>query len=89
LKAHIGVDAKSGLVHTVTTTTAKVHDARLTDDLIRSDNRAIFGNKRYVSDNRKRAARGNIILWAVKDKRKRAYSLSWSQNIRNRKNGAI
>lgn len=37
MKAHIGVDAKSGLVHTVKTTTAKVHDARMTDDLIRLD----------------------------------------------------
>ena len=34
MKAHIGVDAKSGLVHTVKTTTGKVHDAKLTDDLI-------------------------------------------------------
>lgn len=27
-KAHIGVDAKSGLVHTIRTTTAKVHDSQ-------------------------------------------------------------
>jgi IS5 family transposase len=33
MKAHIGVDPKSGLVHTVKTTTGKVHDAKMTDDL--------------------------------------------------------
>ena len=31
MRNHIGVDAKSGLVHTIKTTTAKVHDARMTD----------------------------------------------------------
>lgn len=43
LKTHIGVDAKSGLVHTVKTTTGKVHDAKLTDDLIREDDQVVFG----------------------------------------------
>jgi IS5 family transposase len=89
MKAHIGVDAKSGLVHTVKTTTAKVHDARMTDDLIREDDRAIFADKGYVSDKRKRAARKNGILWAVKDKRKRGCTLSSSQNKRNRKHGSV
>ena len=57
MKAHIGVDAKTGLVHTVKTTTGKVHDAKLTDDLIRADDAIIFGDKGYVSDKRKRCQR--------------------------------
>ena len=44
MKAHIGVDAKSGLVHTVKTTTGKVHDAKMTDDLIRADDTIILGD---------------------------------------------
>ena len=35
MRAHIGVDVKSGLLHRTKTTTAKVHDAKMTDDLIR------------------------------------------------------
>lgn len=89
MKTHIGVDAKSGLVHTAKTTTAKVHDARMTDDLIRSDDRVIFGDKGYVSDKRKRAARADGVLWAVKDKRKRGCALSSSQKKRNRKHGSV
>lgn len=89
MKAHIGVDADSGLVHTVKTTTAKVHDAKMSEDLIRKDDRAVFGDKGYVSDKRKRAARANGILWAVKDKRKRGRVLSSSQKKRNRKHGAV
>lgn len=46
MKAHIGVDAKSGLVHTTKTTTAKVHDAKMTDDLIRADDAVVFGPSR-------------------------------------------
>jgi len=89
MKAHIGVDANSGLVHTVKTTTAKVHDARMTDDLIREGDRAVFGDKGYVNDKRKRVARADGILWAVKDKRKRGRTLSSSQKKRNRKYGAV
>jgi len=89
MKAHIGVDAKSGLVHTIKTTTAKVHDARITDDLIRPDDAVVFGDKGYVSDKRKRAARKKGILWAVKDKRKRGRVLSSSQKKRNKKHGGI
>jgi len=89
MKAHIGVDAKSGLVHTVKTTTAKVHDARMTDDLIRADDVVVFGDKGYVSDKRKRASRADGVLWAVKDKRKRGRILSSSQKKRNKKYGVV
>jgi transposase, IS5 family len=69
-KMHVGVDAQSGLAHTARMTKASRHDAALTDDLNRNDDRAIFGDKGYVSDKRKHAARANGVLWAVKNKRK-------------------
>ena len=37
MKAHIGVDARSGLVHTVGVTSGNVHDATVMDRLIRDD----------------------------------------------------
>ena len=40
MKAHIGVDVKSGLVHTAGVTTGSVHDAKVMDNLIREDDRA-------------------------------------------------
>ena len=49
MKAHIGVDAKSGLVHTAGVTTGSVHDAKVMDNLIREDDRAVYGDKGYVS----------------------------------------
>lgn len=62
---HVGVDVKSGLVHTVAVSTSKVHDA--VDGLIRGDELAVFGDKGYANAKLKRTA---DILWAVKDKQK-------------------
>ena len=57
MKAHIGVDAESGLVHTAGVTTGKVHDAKVMANLIREDDTAVYGDKGYASDEKKRAAR--------------------------------
>ena len=70
MKAHVGVDAKSGLVHTAGVTTGSVHDAKVMDHLIREDDRAVYGDKGYASDEKKRAAEDAGVLWAVKEKAK-------------------
>ena len=56
MKVHIGVDAQSGLVHKAGVTTGKVHDARVMANLIREDDTAVYGDKGYASDEKKRAA---------------------------------
>ena len=85
----MAVDLHSGLVHTARMTKASRHDAVLADDLIREDDRAVFGDKGYVIDKRKRAARADGVLWAVKDKRKRGRRLSSAQKKRTRKQGGV
>ncbi len=57
MKAHVGVDAKSGSVHTAGAATGKVHDAKVMDRLIREDDKAVFADKGYVNEKAKRAAR--------------------------------
>ena len=57
MKAHIGVDAESGLVHTAGVTTGKVHDAKVMVNLIREDDRAVYGDKGYASDEEARGGR--------------------------------
>jgi len=89
MKAHIGVDARSGLVHTAGVTTGKVHDARVMDNLIREDDRVVFGDKGYVNEKKKRAARAAGVYWAVKDKAKAGRKLSSSQKKRNRRHGSV
>ena len=55
MKAHVGADAESGLVHTAGVTTGKVHDAKVMDRLIREDDAAVYGDKAYASEAKKRA----------------------------------
>ena len=89
MKAHVGVDAKSGLVHTVGVTTGSVHDARVMARLIREDDRAVYGDKGYVSAEKKRAAADAGVLWAVKEKAKPGRKLSKRQQARNRRFGKV
>lgn len=88
-KMHVGVDAKSGLVHTAHLTKASRHDAPLTEDLMRSDDSIIFGDKGYASDKRKREMRRRGVHWAIKDKAKRGRGLSATQKKKNRKHGSV
>jgi transposase, IS5 family len=89
MKAHIGVDAKSGLVHTAGVTTGKVHDAKVMHKLIREDDTAVYGDKGYASEAKKRAAEEAGVLWAVKAKAKPGGALSKRQHARNRRFGKV
>ena len=49
MKVHVGTDATSGLVHTGGVTAGSVHDAKVMDNLIREDDRAVYGDRGYAS----------------------------------------
>jgi len=53
MKAHIGVDADCGVVHSLETTTGKVHDSRAWDELLHGDEQSVWADKGYVSAARK------------------------------------
>ena len=76
MKVHIGTDAESGLVHTAGATAGSVHDAKVFDELIRDDDRAVYGDKAYASEKLKRAARRAGVTWGVKEKAKPGQKLS-------------
>lgn len=89
MKVHVGVDAKSGLVHTVEVTTAKDHDVTVLPNLVREDDKAVFGDKGYFSDTLKHDAREGGVYWGVLEKRKRGKDLSSSQKKRNKKHASV
>lgn len=89
MKAHIGVDSKSGLVRDVETTTAKVHDHEKLESLLGGDEKAIYGDKGYFDDRKKRQCRKDGIFWGVLDRAKRNRTLSNSQHKRNKKLSSI
>ncbi len=48
MKCHIGVDAGSGLVHTMTVTAANAHDITQASELIRDDDEVVYGDSGYI-----------------------------------------
>ena len=89
MKAHIGVDANSGLVHTAGITSGSVHDATVMDRLIRDDDTAVYGDKGYASGARRRAAEAAGVLWAVKEKAQTGRLLTVRQRASNRRFGKV
>jgi IS5 family transposase len=65
MKAHIGVDADSGIVHSLDTSTAKVHDSRIWDDLLHGTETSVWADKAYVSAERADAFAGPGKFWGV------------------------
>lgn len=55
MKAHVGVDAESGIAHSLETTTAKVHDSKVWDDLLHGRETSVWADKGC-----QRLARGRI-----------------------------
>ncbi|WP_340123687.1 IS5 family transposase [Methylobacter svalbardensis] len=89
MKIHIGADVDSGAVHTVITTAANVADINELPKLLREDDRVIFADAGYTSDEYRRGARYLGIRWCVNDKRKPGKNLSASQKKRNRKQSSV
>ena len=48
MKAHIGVDSKAKIVHTLVTTPANVHDSKMLPDLLHGDETRVWGDSAYL-----------------------------------------
>jgi len=57
LKAHIGVDSKEGVVHSVCTSAASVADKHMLPDLLHGEERKVWGDGGYPGDPGGRATR--------------------------------
>ena len=60
MKAHIGVDADSGLVHTVIGTAANVHDVTQANSLLHGQESSAHGDAGYQGANKRPNARQDI-----------------------------
>jgi len=89
MKAHIGVDTKAGLVHSVIATTAKVSDRKKFHELLHGEEKSIFGDKGYASKEDKRAARDAGMAWCVMDKGQPKHPLSAKQEKRNHQYASV
>jgi len=89
MKVHVGADVNSGTVHTVSVTPANASDIGQLPNLLREDDRAVFGDAGYVHNSLKRAARKAGVLWGVSLKARPKERLGSGQKARNRKVSSI
>jgi len=48
MKAHIGVDSQTKLIHSVAVTSANVHDSQVLGDLLHGEERRVYGDSAYT-----------------------------------------
>lgn len=65
MKAHIGVDADSGVTHSLETSTARLHDSQIWDQLLHGEETSIWADKGYVSAEREAAFKAPGKVWGV------------------------
>ena len=68
MKAHIGVDVSSGLVHTVTTTPANAADVTQTEHLLHGKEKSVWGDAGYTGANKREALAGRRLTWHIATK---------------------
>ena len=71
MKAHIGVDAQSGFVHTVAGTAANVHDVTMAGRLLHGEEEAAFGDAGYQGVHKRAEADGPTWHVAMRPGRRR------------------
>jgi len=75
MKAHIGVDAESGLVHTVAGTAAHVSDVSQTHKLLHGDETEVLGDAGYQGVEKREENRDTKVTWHVAMKRSKRKAL--------------
>ena len=88
-KAHLAVDHGSELIRGVEITPANVHDSAMFVRMICGDEKAIFADKAYYKESRKRTLRKYQLYCGILDKATRGNPLSNKQKRRNRRFSAV
>lgn len=76
MKAHVGTDSKTGLTHSIVVTDAGVHDSQVMDELLHGEEQAVYGDRAYTSEKKRKEYEERGIKWCVSRKACRHYQLS-------------
>src|SRR3546814_19984305 len=69
MKAHIGVDTDSGLVHTVTTTPANVADVTQTGAVLHGDEEVVYADAGYTGAQNRPELADVKVDWRIAERR--------------------
>ena len=85
MKAHVGTDTGRGLAHSVVVTDAAVHDSRVMGELLHGEELAVYGDKAYAGEEKKREYEAKGIEWCINRKANRGQQLTQEdQDINHR-----
>jgi len=76
MKAHVGTDSETGLAHSIVVTDAGVHDSQVMDELLHGEEKAVYGDRAYTSEKKRKEYEERGIKWRVSRKACRHYQLS-------------
>jgi IS5 family transposase len=76
MKAHIGVDAESGLVHTVVGTSANEADVTQTEHLMHGEEKDVFLDAGYVGPDKREELKDRDVNWQIAMKRGKLKAVS-------------
>ena len=65
MKCHVGVDAHSGLVHTIAVTAANAHDITQAANLIREEDEVVYGDSAYLGIQKRSEMAGDPHLSSI------------------------
>ena len=65
MKAHIGVDAETGVVHSLVTTGANVHDVTQAGELLHGEERRVWGDAGYIGVGKRKENLGLSVDWLI------------------------
>lgn len=65
MKAHIGVDAQTGTIHSLATTSANRHDITQADKLLHGDEKEAFGDSGYRGVEKREAFQKSKTAWRI------------------------
>jgi IS5 family transposase len=84
MKAHIGVDSHSKLIHSVVATAANVHDSQVLDDLLHGDETRVWGDSAYSGQKAVLQEHAPKARDFTQKKGSRHHTLSAQERARNR-----
>ena len=84
MKAHIGVDSKNKLIHSVVATAANVHDSQVLGDLLHGEETRVWGDSAYAGQGEALAAAAPDAQAFTNEKGRRNRPLNDRQKAKNR-----
>jgi transposase, IS5 family len=89
MKAHVGTDSGRGLAHNVVVTDAAVHDSKVMDELLHGEEQAVYGDKAYANEEKKKEYEARGVKWCVNRKANRGHQLTQEDVECNHKQSQI